>query len=83
MDDYPGDARINAIAFTIGNYGYVGTGHTITLVVKQYVPDMFHVNTNLMSTSGFKYALHQSDPTPQASCSYAASYRPGCLGCRW
>ena len=22
---------------------------------------MFHVNTNLMSTSGFKYALHQSD----------------------
>ena len=28
MDDYPGDARINAIAFTIGNYGYVGTGQS-------------------------------------------------------
>ena len=28
MDDYPGDARINAIAFAIGNYGYVGTGQS-------------------------------------------------------
>lgn len=27
MDDYPAEGRVNAVAFTIGNYGYVGTGY--------------------------------------------------------
>ena len=46
MDDYPGDARINAIAFAIGNYGYVGTGQSkddkqtkdFTALIRQPLP---------------------------------------------
>ena len=46
---------------------------------------MFSSTFNADSTSSCDFPpwILTSMPTPQASCSWDASYKPNCLGCRW
>ena len=41
----------------MGSFQYLMTA--IAFVIEQHMTDMFHVDTNLMSTSCFKYTFHK------------------------
>lgn len=45
IDEFPGGARINAVAYTIAGYGYVGTGSNHDTTV--FYNDMYRLNPNV------------------------------------
>lgn len=52
MDDFPGVARVGAVAFTLGSYGYVGTGYNDDSDNDNtYRKDFYRFNPNAASGS--------------------------------
>ena len=65
MQSLPGEQVSKQLFYKLFVFTKVSTFQNfvtaIAFVIEKYMPDMFHVDTNLMSTSGFEYALYQRD----------------------